>query len=60
MRVAAMWLVPYVEDPHASAVVASCMSRQVVCLHPHESVGRIEWVLRNTQHNGGALQVKSR
>jgi hypothetical protein len=28
------------------------MSAPVVCLHPNESVGRIEWVLRNTQHNG--------
>lgn len=33
-------------------MVADCMSEQVVCLHPNESVARIEWVLCNTTHNG--------
>ena len=43
---------PCTAEPHASTVVASCMSEKVVCLFPNESVARIEWVLRNTRHNG--------
>lgn len=43
---------PREAEPDASVTVETCMSTNLVSLRPQETVGRIEWVLRNTKHNG--------